>query len=131
VSVDERRRRELHERLSATVGPEATATMFELLPPEGEAPATHSQVAALSARMDRGFDHLGGRIDRLEHRMDGIEHRMDGWELRLEAQTDRLTAVFRQELLTAVTGQTRAILLTVLTTLLGTATLAVAFAQLV
>jgi hypothetical protein len=158
VAVDEARRRQLREQLTTVVGAEATATMFELLPPAGEEPATARQVTDLSARMDRGFEHvdsridgldqrIGGldqridgldqridgldqRIDGLDQRIGGLEHRVGGWELRLDAQTDRLTAVFRQELLTAVTGQTRAILLSVLTTLVGTATLALAFAQL-
>jgi hypothetical protein len=33
MAVEERRRIELFERVTATIGPEATATMFDLFPP--------------------------------------------------------------------------------------------------
>lgn len=172
MSVDEGRRRHLHEQLTAAVGPEATATMFELIPPAGAGPATSTDIAELSARMDRGFGHVNHRVDGLEERIGRLEGRMgrleDGMDRledgmgRLENGMDRLedqatqlvaavadlsreitglsqrvetsqhalTADYRGEILAAVTSQTRAVLMAVLTTLLGVAGLAWSFSQL-
>lgn len=151
MTVDDGRRRQLHEQLTESVGPEATATMFELLPPAGAGPATSADIAELSGRMDRGFAHVNGRVDRLEDRMGSLEESVDGLqrtttelqgavaELQramtgLTHAVDRLPDQFRAELrgeiLTAVTSQTRAVLLAVLTTLLGVAGLAWSFSQL-
>lgn len=143
MPVDDDRREQLRRQLDTAVGPEATTTMFELLPPAGTAPATREQVVELSARMDRGFEHVNTRIDGLEQRMDGLEQRMDGLGQRtdrlgqqvaelahqVDRLPDRLTAQYRGELVAVVAGQTRAILLAVVTTLVGTASLAAALAQ--
>lgn len=47
MSVDERRRIELFERLVPLLGEEAATTMFELLPPPGVDAATKDDIVAL------------------------------------------------------------------------------------
>jgi hypothetical protein len=113
MAVDERRRSELYERLAAPIGPDQAATMFELLPPAGADVATREDLAAVEKR--------------LEQRMEGLEQRMDD---RLERLRAELLAAFRGELVTAVSGQTRAVVTATITTALsvtaGIAVLAVA-----
>jgi hypothetical protein len=102
MAVDERRRSELYERLAATIGPDQAATMFELLPPAGADVATREDLAAVEKR--------------LEQRMEGLEQRMDD---RLERLRAELLAAFRGELVTAVSGQTRAVVTATITTALS------------
>lgn len=61
MAVDERRRPELHTALSQEIGPEAAATLMELVPPVGWADVATKQdlskeIALLEAR-------LGGRLE--------------------------------------------------------------------
>lgn len=112
MSVDERHRAELFELLVPTMGREATVRLVEALPPAGEPLATVAQVQAL----ERGID---GRFDLLEQRMDD----------RIDGLRDELVAVFRGQLVTAVSGQTRHIIVAVATAVLGIGGLAVTLAQ--
>jgi hypothetical protein len=141
LAVDERRRAELYDRMSATLGPEATATMFDLLPPAGERGATADDVDAVALRIDRlsdridaridhvsdRIDHVSGRVDELSDRMD---RRFDELDVRFDALRYELLAAFRGELVTAVSGQTRAVILAVATATFGIGGLAVTLAQL-
>lgn len=53
MPVDERARHELHERLAAVLGADATGTLMELLPPVGWADvATRQDLDALGHRVD-------------------------------------------------------------------------------
>jgi hypothetical protein len=141
MAVDERRRAELYDRMSATLGPEATATMFDLLPPAGERGATAGDVEALSGRMDAAFvevDHrfqsIDQRFEQIDRRFEQIDQRFDHLEEKLDVTLDalryELLAAFRGELVTAVSGQTRAVILAVATATFGIGGLAVTLAQL-
>lgn len=102
MSTDDRQRAGLFELLVPTVGREATVKLVEALPPAGEALATANQVAALEQRMD---DKLSG--------------------LREE-----LLAAFRAELVTAVSGQTRQVIMATATAVFGLGGLSFTLAQL-
>lgn len=109
MAVDERRRHQLYEALAGLLGAEATATMMELLPPSGTEVATRADIDGL----DQRFDHLEERIDD-----------------RIDALRGELLAAFRAELVTAVSGQTRAVIVATATATFGIAGLAVTLAQL-
>jgi hypothetical protein len=110
MAVDERRRFELFERLTATLGQEAATTLSELLPPRGGEIATAGDLAHTEVR--------------LTARMDGLEHRLDGVEHRLEAMEHRLTGLFERRISEAVTAQTRTLVLSQLAALVAIAALA-------
>jgi hypothetical protein len=134
MAVDERRRAELYERMSATLGPEATATMFDLLPPPGDRGATAGDVETLSGRMDAAFVEVDHRFQSIDQRFEQIDRRFDHLEEKLDVSFDalryELLAAFRGELVTAVSGQTRAVIVAVATATFGIVGLAVTLAQL-
>jgi tetrahydromethanopterin S-methyltransferase subunit G len=155
MAVDERRRAELYERMSATLGPEATATMFDLLPPPGDRGATAGDVETLSGRMDaafvevdhrfqsidqrfeqidRRFEQVDQRFEQVDQRFEQVDQRFDHLEEKLDVSFDalryELLAAFRGELVTAVSGQTRAVIVAVATATFGIGGLAVTLAQL-
>jgi hypothetical protein len=103
MALDERARHELFLRLQEVLGPERAETLMELMPPVGW--------ADVATKRD----------------LDALEQRVD---LRFEAMEHRLLAAFRGELLTAVTTQTRTLVLANLGAVLTTAALAFAAAKL-
>jgi hypothetical protein len=112
MALDERRRSALFQAAAQALGEDHAVTMFELLPP----PETE-----LATRAD---------LDRLEER---IDLRMDGLEERLLAQTEalrnELLAAFRGELVTAIASQTRVMVITTITAVVGIGGLAVTLSQ--
>ena len=97
MSVTERTRHELHERLVELMGPSRAETLMEHLPPMGWGDvATKADLDHLEARIDHRFDSL-------EQRMDALEERM---ELRVEAQEHRLERTIaeknRQKMVAAI-----------------------------
>lgn len=110
--------------------------------PAGEHPATRrdlgvhadrvdDRLSAFDRRMDERFARMDDRMTAFEQRMDdrmtAFEQRMDEKLATLRAD---LTAVFREELVSAVSGQTRALIIANATTVLGIGALAVTLAQL-
>jgi hypothetical protein len=64
MSIDERRRHALYERLEAVLDPEHADTLMELLPPVGWADvATKQDLLALEQRMDLRFEALETRLE--------------------------------------------------------------------
>jgi hypothetical protein len=118
----------------ATLGPEATATMFDLLPPPGDRGATAGDVETLSGRMDAAFVEVDHRFQSIDQRFEQIDRRFDHLEEKLDVSFDalryELLAAFRGELVTAVSGQTRAVIVAVATATFGIVGLAVTLAQL-
>lgn len=142
MSTDERQRAELFELLVPTVGRAATVKLVEALPPAGEALATAGQVAALEQRMDHRFTVLEQRTDdrfrtiddrftafeqRMDDRFAALEHRMDD---QLSGLREELLAAFRAELITAVSGQTRQVIMATATAVFGLGGLSFTLAQL-
>ena len=132
--VEEQRRHQLYEGLVPLRGPEATATMMELLPPGGEEPATRSDVLAVGSDIDRRFAAIDQRFEAIDQRFEAIDQRFDHLEQRIDDRIDvlrgELLAAFRAELVTAVSGQTRAVIVATATATFGIGGLAVTLAQL-
>jgi hypothetical protein len=144
MAVDERRRSQLYERLAGAVGEEAAGTMFELLPPPKTDLAT-ADLERLERRMEHRFELVDQRFEQVDQRFEHLERRFDErfqqvddrftWlqrelEARIDGARDELLAAFRGELVTAVAGQTRAMLIAVVTTVAAVGGLALAMAQL-
>ncbi len=149
MAVDERRRSELFQAASAALGPEPAATMFEFLPPPTTELATRDDLSGVETRLSGRIDGLEQRFDALEQRIDGrfeaLEGRLEAqrreWDERFEAQRreldarfdglrDELLAAFRGELVAAVSGQTRAVIVATATAVFGLGGLALSLAQL-
>jgi chromosome segregation ATPase len=158
MAIEERRRSELYEGLAAVLGPEVTATMFELLPSPERELATRADLQAFDGRftqIDRRFAEIDHRFAEIDHRFAEIDHRFaeidhrfelvdarfdhvderfDHLEQRLDDRIDglrnELLAAFRGELVAAVSGQTRAVIVATATATFGIGGLAVTLAQL-
>ncbi len=133
MAVDERRRSELFERLAATLGPDQATTMFELLPPAGTDVATRADLDALEVRLERRLEAIDTRFETVDARFSTVEDRFDQLERRMDEQHEllrhELTAVFRGELVTAVAGQTRAVVTASVATALSVTAAVAALAQ--
>ncbi|MGH9041603.1 MAG: hypothetical protein ACRDZ3_15390 [Acidimicrobiia bacterium] len=138
MALDERSRHELFLRLEAVLGPAPAETLMEMMPPVGWADvATKRDLDALEQRMDLRFDAVDQRFDAVDQRFEALDDRFDAVDLRFEALDDRfdtmenkILAAVRGDLLTAVTGQTRALVMANLGAVLSTAALAFAAAKL-
>ena len=131
MAIDERRRSELFRAASEVFGEEPAATMFELLPPAGVDVATKDDIARLETRLDGRIDGLEQRIDdRFEAQRREMDARFDAFDARLDRLRDEVVATFRGELVAAVSGQTRAIIVAVATAMFGLSGLALSLAQL-
>ena len=135
----ERERREIHASLEAVHGPEIARKMARYMPiVPWEQLATKDDLAALEdrvrqrldavdARVDARFDQVDARFDRVEARLGQFHVWFDGWadrferlatqvdalpsRVHLEALEHRVVAAFRGELVTAVSAQTRMLIL--------------------
>jgi hypothetical protein len=151
MAIEERRRIELFERLTATIGPEATATMFDLFPPPDDDHVTRRDLQGAEGRVglrfeevdrrfdemeqrfvgiDRRFEQVEHRFEQVEHRFELVDQRFDAVDLKLDVLRNELLAAFRGELVTAVSGQTRAVIVATATATFGIGGLAVTLAQL-
>ena len=110
MSTHERERAELFELLVPNLGREATVRLVDTLPPAGEPLATAAQLSALEQRIDLRFDAV---------------------DLRFDGLRDELLAAFRGEIVSAVSGQTRAVITAVATVIFGLAGVAFALSKLV
>ena len=149
TAVDERRRSDLYQTVSEVLGEEPAATMFELLPPPATEVATrqdlHGIETRLGARIDLGEQRLTSLDNRLADHQRTSEMRFEtqqhAWDERFEAQRheldarldglrDELLAAFRGELVTAVSGQMRAVIVIGAVALFGVGGMAVSVAVL-
>ena len=139
MAITEHQRLQLAEAATASFGEDVAAILMELLVPAGDHPATRRDLDAHIVRMDDRFEAFGTRMDermtafetRMDDRMTAFEHRVDAKiDAKIDALRDDLTAVFRAELVTAVSGQTRAVILSSATAVFGIGGLAVTLAQL-
>jgi hypothetical protein len=102
MALDERSRHELYLRLEETLGPEAATTLMEHLPPVGW--------ADVATKRD-------------------LEHAVALLRADLRTSEHHVISAMRNEILTHVTSQIRAVALTVIGTVMSTATLAFAAAH--
>jgi hypothetical protein len=103
MTVEERRRTDLHRAASRTWGEEAADTLFDLVTPAGHELATRADLAALRTDVDRRFDVLEQKLESMEH---------------------RLTATFERRVADAITAQTRTLVFSQLAALVVIAGLA-------
>jgi hypothetical protein len=158
MAVDERRRSELFQAAARAFGQEHAVTMFELLPPSGSDLATQQGVDLRFDEMERRFVYIDRRFEEMDRRFENVDRRFENVDRRFdEVETraqerhealiniltsqlgtidahilqarDEAVATSRRELVEAVSGQTRALVVAVVMAVLGIATLAMAFAQ--
>ncbi len=114
MSIDERARRELHDRLEEALGSAPAGTLMASLPPQGWADlATKGDLERLEARLTARFDALEERFD-----------------LKLASSANELRADFRGEITAAITAQTRTVILALFGTLCSSGGLVLAAARL-
>ena len=83
----------LKARLREVLGTNEAETLMDLLPQEGEQPATKSDVARHDQRfdaVDRRFDAVERRLDAVDHRFEAVEGRLDRIDQGLEKIDDRM-----------------------------------------
>jgi hypothetical protein len=103
--VDERARHELFGRLEDVLGAKHAVTLMEHMPPVGWADvATKHDLAVLK----RDLDALE---ERLELRIDGVRQELGA---QISAMRQEIVALFRAELSSALTAQTKTLMFTVL-----------------
>lgn len=111
MPVEERRRIALHHAIAGAWGEEVADTLFELVTPSGEDPATRQDLASLDARLERRFERIDERFERIDERFEQMEQRFDArftqMDSKLEAMEHRLTATFERRISDAITSQTR------------------------
>jgi hypothetical protein len=153
MSVDERRRSALFQAAAQALGEDHAVTMFELLPPPETDLATRADLDLLEERLGARMDGLAARMDGLDARVDRVESnlhaRIDDVERNLHARLDAFEAgmrtemallreemlsAFRAELVSAIAGQTRgivvAIIAAIIAAVIGIGGLAVTLSQL-
>ena len=137
-------RNELHDRLVDAIGREAANTLMEALPPIPWSDlATKADVSEVVTRLDGVESRLDGvetRLDRMDLRFDRIDARFEAvakdaasmeerLTTRMESMEHRITAALRGYIITAVTAQTRTMMLGYFGAVLSTAALVVASAK--
>ncbi|HVE47491.1 MAG TPA: hypothetical protein VNA57_12195 [Acidimicrobiales bacterium] len=109
MSIDDRSRQELFQRLDDALGPKAAEILMAHLPPVGWAEvATKSdldfRLAALEDRMNLRFEKLEERIEKVEERVIGRMHA----ELAAQSRTmifAMMSLIFTAVLLTYTAGR--------------------------
>lgn len=118
MPVEERRRLAFRRIVAESWGEEAADTLFEMVAPAGQDPATRQDVEALRRDTRAEFDEFRRWVDA---RFDRLEERIDS---RAETTEQRLTAVFERRIADAVTAQTRTLVYSQLGALVTVAALA-------
>jgi len=125
MPVEDRRRAALRRAAAASFGEEAADTLMELVTPAGQDPATRADMRGVLAAMDAMDERLTAQLvamdERWSERLDAMDER---WEQRAEAMEHRLTATFERGLREAITAQTRALVVSLLVSVVAIAGLA-------
>ena len=134
-----RTRSELLRLFEPTLGTEAaTALVEEIEVVDADRLATKADLAATGDELRREIAGARGelhhRIDLLEERLDGrfgrIDERFEAVHSAIGQAKNEVLAAYRGEITAAVSGQTRAIIFTMIGTVLSLGGLAIALAQL-
>ena len=130
MPVEDRRRAALRRAAAASFGEEAADTLMELVTPAGQDPATRADVQGVLAAVDALDERLTAQLvamdQRWSERLDAMDQR---WEQRAEAMEHRLTATFERGLREAITAQTRALVVSLLVSVVAIAGLAFGLAS--
>jgi len=112
------------------LGEEAADTLMELVTPAGQDPATRADVRGVLAAVDTLDERLTAQLaamdQRWSERLAALDER---WEQRAEAMEHRLTASFERGLREAITAQTRALVVSLLVSVVAIAGLAFGLAS--
>ena len=119
MPVEDRRRAALRRAAAASFGEEAADTLMELVTPAGQDPATRADMRGVLAAMDALDERLSAQLVAMDQR----------WEQRAEAMEHRLTATFERGLREAITAQTRALVVSLLISVVAIAGLAFGLAS--
>ena len=130
MPVEDRRRAALRRAAAASLGEEAADTLMELVTPAGQDPATRADVRGVLAAVDTLDERLTAQLaamdQRWSERLAALDER---WEQRAEAMEHRLTASFERGLREAITAQTRALVVSLLVSVVAIAGLAFGLAS--
>ena len=130
MPVEDRRRAALRRAAAASFGEEAADTLMELVTPAGQDPATRADVRGVLAAVDALDERLSAQLvamdQRWSERLTALDER---WEHRAEAMEQRLTASFERGLREAITAQTRALVVSLLVSVVAIAGLAFGLAS--
>ena len=130
MPVEDRRRAALRRAAAASFGEEAADTLMELVTPAGQDPATRADMRGVLAAVDALDERLSAQLvamdQRWSERLDAMDQR---WEQRAEAMEHRLTATFERGLREAITAQTRALVVSLLISVVAIAGLAFGLAS--
>ena len=143
MPVEEQRRLALYRAAVASWGEEVASTLVELVTPAGHDPATRSDIEgvlvaldAMDARWSERFGAMDARLDAMDERwserLTALDERWserltaldERWQERSAAMEHRLTATFERGLREAITAQTRALVITLLVSVVAIAGLA-------
>jgi len=132
MPVEERRRLALHRAAAASWGEEVADTLVELVTPAGHDPATRADIEgvlvaleAMDERWSERFAAMDVRLDAMDERWsERLEAMDERWSERSAAMEHRLIATFERGLREAITSQTRALVVSLLVSVVAIAGLA-------
>jgi uncharacterized protein (DUF3084 family) len=139
MAVDDDRRSRSFARLAEVIGRDEAVTIFEMLPPQGTDLATRADLGTLDRRfeqVDQRFEQVDQRFEQVDQRFEQVDRRFEQVDQRFERIDHRLDRIetalhdLRGEVLTAVAGQTRSLVLGVLTATVSIGGLSALLAQL-
>ena len=114
MAVEEQRRLALYQAAATSWGEEVADTLVELVTPAGHEPATRADIEGVLVAMDALDQRLTAQMDAMDQR----------WSERSAAMEHRLTAAFERGLREAITAQTRALVVSLLVSVVAIAGLA-------
>lgn len=104
MSIDDRSRQELFQRLDEALGPKAAEVLMAHLPPVGWADvATKLDLAALDIRLAALEERMNLRFEKLDERLEKVEERVIGrMHAELAAQSRTMIFAMMSLMFTAV-----------------------------
>ena len=146
MAVDERSRHELYQRLEGVLGPDAATTLMSHLPPVGWADVatkgdlqhleavTKSDLRALEERLDARFVKVDARFTQVDARFTTVEERLEARfdlvEQKIERSRAEVLAAIRGEIVSAVSFQTRTMVVSFFAAVVTSGSLVLAAARL-
>jgi tetrahydromethanopterin S-methyltransferase subunit G len=136
MAVDEDRRSRSYQRLAEAIGRDEAVTIFELLPPSRTELATRADLEVFEGRfdaVDQRFDAVDQRFDAVDQRFDDLRRDIDHRVVEVHGRLDRIDdhlRDLRSEVVAAIAGQTRALVLGVLTATVSIGGLSAVLSQL-
>ena len=132
MPVEERRRLALHRAAAASWGEEVADTLVELVTPAGHDPATRADIEGVLVALDTMDDRWSERFAAMDVRLAAMDERWserleamdERWSERSAAMEHRLIATFERGLREAITSQTRALVVSLLVSVVAIAGLA-------